>query len=210
MCDPEQASQTILWQSRTVLRRISITGHWQTGWAQGCWLSWGTARLFKHWRFEEISPFHKHHDYSQSSWSITSTLLGQVTFANKPSSFQKLNQKRGGQREVTVGNLYHLILSKPQSDHSSTSLSVGEDSAWRVRCNEGKKRGQSLLIQIPARGFFSKEQAPHYLGNWTLLFNLRSTCTVVWLEKQSFSIQSGVWLINQEASSPFRLFLTMS
>lgn len=96
-------------------------------------------------------PFHRHHDYSQSSWSIILTLLGQVTFTNKPSSFQKLNQKRRGHREVTVRNLYHLILSKPRGGHSSTSLSVGEElpEGWGA---VGGKKGTKPSHSNPSKG----------------------------------------------------------
>lgn len=204
VCDLEQVSQSILWHSRTVLGRVSLTGHWQTAWVQGSWLSWGTERLIEQLGIEEISPSHRHHDCSQSSWSIIPTLLGQVTFTNKPSSFQKLNQKRGGHREMTV----ETCITSSWANHRV--ITAQPAFLWGKRVPEGwatvrGKKGLSFLIQIPARGFSSKEQAPHYLESWTfscLLFNLRSTYTVVCLEKQSFSIQSGVWLRNQEARSP--------
>lgn len=146
VCDLEQVSQSILWHSRTVLGRVSLTGHWQTAWVQGSWLSWGTERLIEQLGIEEISPFHRHHDCSQSSWSITPTLLGQVTFTNKPSSFQKLNQKRGGHREMTV----ETCITSSWANHSSSSLSVGEEGAWRVSYSE-RKKGTKLSHSNPSK-----------------------------------------------------------
>lgn len=40
--------------------RVLKRGWWQTGWAQGAWLTWGDDRLIKHKRFGEISLFTWH------------------------------------------------------------------------------------------------------------------------------------------------------